>query len=174
MAAHADMSIEIAPIREAHIEAFHAAWDQVAKEKLFLYTQAAPPLAEVAEFVRNNLRQGNPHLVALAGGELIGWCDIVRLTQATVKHRGALTVALLPAWRHQGIGRRLIQTAIPMAWEQGIKRIELVARGINTNAIALYRKLGFEQEGLRRKASFVEGRFYDLVDMAILHPDFME
>lgn len=164
-------AIEIVPIRETHIASYHAAWDKVARERRFLFLQAAPPLEEVADFVRSNLREGNPHFVALADDRVVGWCDIIRYTHVTTRHRGALTLAVLPSNRQHGLGARLLAPAIAEAWQQGFLRIDLVVRSFNVNAVALYRRFGFEQEGLRRKASCVDGEYCDLLDMALLHPD---
>jgi RimJ/RimL family protein N-acetyltransferase len=41
----------------------------------------------------------------------------------------------------------------------------------NQRAIALYRRMGYEREGLRRDSLLVDGRFVDEYAMArILHP----
>jgi RimJ/RimL family protein N-acetyltransferase len=38
----------------------------------------------------------------------------------------------------------------------------------NANAIALYRKLGFVEEGVRRRARLLDDRYEDSVEMALL------
>jgi len=38
----------------------------------------------------------------------------------------------------------------------------------NRRAIALYRKMGFVPEGVKRHAFRVDGRYYDLLSMAVL------
>ena len=52
-------------------------------------------------------------------------------------------MGLLPAFRRQGIGKRLIQRALAAARDFGLRRVELTVRENNANAIALYRRVGF-------------------------------
>lgn len=166
--------LRIVPIDESHVPGFHAVWDHVAREKRFLALTEAPRETDVREFVLTNLKLGNPHLVALAGDTVVGWSDIVRQLRPTMAHRGALSVGLLPQWRCHGLGRRLVGQAITLAWQRGFRRIDLVSRADNAHAIALYERLGFTQEGIRSKAFVVDGHYYDLVDMGLLHPDLAE
>ena len=53
----------------------------------------------------------------------------------------------------------------------GFSRVELTVRHDNTRAQALYRNLGFEEEGRKRRAILVDEVFYDLVVMALLLDD---
>ncbi|ADD78960.1 YhhY [Pantoea ananatis LMG 20103] len=50
----------------------------------------------------------------------------------------------------------------------GITRMELEVFHDNHRALALYERLGFEREGIRRQASLREGKFHDVVMMAKL------
>jgi ribosomal protein S18 acetylase RimI-like enzyme len=81
-------------------------------------------------------------------------------------HCGTLGIGLLPDFRGRGIGRRLMQQTIDAAF--GLTRIELTVREGNVNAIALYKSLGFETEGLHRNAVCIEGRYENLYSMALL------
>lgn len=164
----------ILPASEEYSNGLHAIWDIVAREKRFLALLEAPSREDVRDFVHNNLACGNPHLLAIADRNPVGWCDIVRLNRPTMSHRGALSVGLLPSWRGMGIGRQLITQAIRLAWDRGFRRIELIVRADNANAIALYQTFGFAIEGRRHKAFFVDGGYFDLLDMALLHPELVE
>ena len=46
-----------------------------------------------------------------------------------------------------------------------------VIKGGDTAAIALYEKAGFRAEGLLRQAAFKEGRYVDVIPMALLATD---
>lgn len=52
-------------------------------------------------------------------------------------------MALLPAWRGQGLGRRLLERALAFARGRGCVRIELDTASSLKEAIALYRRAGF-------------------------------
>jgi ribosomal protein S18 acetylase RimI-like enzyme len=163
------MDYAIVPIAEEHIPDFHAAVDVVAREKKYLAFLEAPPLEETTKFVLNSIQQNNPQFVVLSDGNVVGWCDVIRNTKRIVySHCGTLGIGLLPEFRGQGIGRRLMQTTIDAAWQCGITRIELTVRAHNANAIALYKSLGFEIEGLQRNAVRIDGQYQNVYAMAIV------
>src|SRR6266550_2713254 len=147
------MSLAIIPIAEEHIPSFREAVDSIARERKFLALLEAPPLEETRKFILSNIQQKNPQFVALSGDNVVGWCDVIRNTSRVVySHCGTLGIGLLPEFRGQGIGRQLMQITIHAAWQRGVTRIELTVREHNANAIALYKSLGFEIEGLQRNA----------------------
>jgi len=75
---------------------------------------------------------------------------------------------VLPAYRGQGIGRRLLEACIEKAWSKGMTRVDLETRADNAAAIALYEKVGFRREGLARNAMRFDGVYYDCVTMGLL------
>jgi len=75
---------------------------------------------------------------------------------------------VLPAVRGRGVGRRLAEAAIAAAKAQGAERIELEVFASNTRAIALYERLGFVREGVKRNARKLDGEYDDIVQMALL------
>lgn len=68
--------------------------------------------------------------------------------------------------RGKGIGTRLMAEAEKVAKERGARRMELEVFSRNVNAIKLYEKLGYEVEGVKRKAIETKEGFDDLVFMA--------
>jgi ribosomal protein S18 acetylase RimI-like enzyme len=163
------MDYTIVPITEDHIPGFRTAVDFVAREKKYLTFLEAPPLEETTKFVLNSIKQKNPHFVVLSGGKVVGWCDVLRKTDRVVySHCGTLGIGLLPKFRGRGIGRQLMQTTIDAAWQYGMTRIELTVREHNANAIALYKKLGFQIEGLQRNAIRIDGQYQNVYAMALV------
>ena len=162
------MTIDIVPIREDLIEGFHAALDVVCRERVYLSFLEAPPIKSTREFVRDNIAKGQPQLVALEGGHIVGWCDVTAMQRPIMRHCGVLGMALLPAWRGLGLGERLMRVALDAARAFGFSRVELTVRNDNTRAQALYRKVGFEVEGRKRRAVLIDGVFHDLLVMALL------
>jgi RimJ/RimL family protein N-acetyltransferase len=163
------MAIEIVPISQGHIESFHRALDFVARERRYLAFLQAPPPESTRAFVLNNIAQGYPQwVVVLSGGEVVGWCDIVPRSRPVHAHVGVLGAALLPEFRGQGLGGRLIRQTLDAARAFGLHRVELTVREDNTSAIALYRKIGFETEGRMRDAIKVDDACQNVVLMALL------
>ncbi|MBB3285959.1 MULTISPECIES: GNAT family protein [Rhizobium] len=161
--------IRIEPITAEHIEDFHKALDMVAREREYLSLLEAFPLEETRAFVLGMIENGNPQLVALADGTVVGWCDISRHTFPSNAHAGKLGMGLIPAYRGQGLGRRLIEATLRAARDVGIERVELSVYADNNRAIALYEKVGFVREGLARKSFRIDGRYKDTIHMAFFH-----
>jgi ribosomal protein S18 acetylase RimI-like enzyme len=99
-------------IAPQHIEGFRHAVAVVACEQRHLALLEAPPVKNSIEFALGNIRDGNPHFVALEGGKVIGWCDIVRKNMVVRRHGGLLGMGVLPEFRSQGIGTLLIAAAL--------------------------------------------------------------
>jgi len=167
MIASADILIQ--PIASEHIEGFHKALDTVARERKYLTLLEAFPLEETRAFVLGMIVKGNPQFVALAGSDVVGWCDISRHTFPSHAHAGHLGMGIIPSYRGQGLGRRLIEATLQAASDTGIERVELSVHADNSRAIALYEKVGFVREGLACRAVRIDGHYKDAIHMAIIY-----
>ena len=164
----ATVTSDIVPIREEHIAGFHAALDAVARERKYLSFLAAPPIERTAAFVRSNIQKGNPQLVAADGATVVGWCDVTPLERETDKHGGTLGMGIVRGWRGKGIGETLIRRTPAAARDFGLHRIELTVYTDNPLAKALYEKVGFKMEGIKRRAARFSDREVDVIMMALL------
>jgi len=165
------MNYEILPITEVHIKSFNAAVSSVASEKKYLALLKAPSIESTREFVLGNLKKNSPHYVAIHDDKVIGWCDITSLNRDAFSHVGKLGMGVLAEYRGQGIGTHLIKTVLKKAKSNGLTRVELTVRENNTNAMKLYKKVGFEEEGFHRNAVRVDGQYENHISMAILLED---
>ena len=84
------------------------------------------------------------------------------------RHVGTLGMGILPKYRGKGLGHRLATDTIRAATDAGMERIELEVFASNERAIALYRKLGFVIEGIKRNARKLDGVYDDNIFMALL------
>ena len=84
-----------------------------------------------------------------------------------MRHAAKLEVMVDPAWRRHGIGRALMEGCI--AWAEqapGVEKLSLSVFADNEAAIALYRSLGFAEEGRRlREYKEPDGSYRDDVLM---------
>jgi len=160
--------IEIGALSVERIPSFHHALDVVARERRFLTLLQAPPLNQTREFVLSGQKKGDPRIIAVAAGEVVGWCDIGRHFFPTHAHRGSLGMGIIPAFRGRGLGFRLITKALNEAWSAKFSRVELSVYTDNAPAIALYEKVGFTREGFIRDAICIDSHYRDAIAMAIL------
>ncbi len=161
-------NVEIVPIGRAHLAGFHAALDSVAKERRYLPMLEAPSFVRTRRLVLDSLQAGAVHVVAVAAGEVIGWCDLRPKAAPTLRHSAVLGMGIVAAFRGRGIGSCMLTTTLELALARGICRAELIVRTDNAAAIRLYRRFGFADEGTCRRYLRVDGVDYDALLMARL------
>ena len=105
-------------------------------------------------------------LVAFDGREMVGYINIVFAKFSKLRGNAYITISVSSTHQGLGIGKRLMLEAENFCRENQIRRIELEVFGRNIKAIGLYKKLGYEIEGVKKKAVFDEGEFDDMIIMA--------
>jgi RimJ/RimL family protein N-acetyltransferase len=72
----------------------------------------------------------------------------------------------------RGIGEAATRLMLDHAFNDlNLGRIYLTVLRDNERALGLYRKLGFVQEGVLRRAAFKAGRYHDMILMALLREE---
>jgi RimJ/RimL family protein N-acetyltransferase len=160
--------VAIVPVAESLAASFHACLDTVAREQRFLAQIEAMSPERIEGFVRQSVADDAVQFFAVDGDTVVGWADVFPAWAHAVRHVGSLGMGVLPAYRGQGLGRRLLQACIDKARSRSITRIELEARADNLAAIQLYQHMGFEHEALKRRAMRFGGRYFDAVQMSLL------
>lgn len=85
-------------------------------------------------------------------GRIAGFFKVTRL-DGRARHVAMLgTLAIDPDRQGRGIGRAMMNEVLSMLRALGIRRVELQVEDDNTRARNFYGTLGFEQEGIQRKA----------------------
>jgi len=134
--------------------------DAAALQHLQAATPGMPPWTQVHWL---GLLAGDAIVViAEADGEAAGYAvaSLLRIPGEVVAELEAIVVA--SAYRRNGLGNGLLRYLLSEAETAGAIRLLLEVRTGNRPARALYRGLGFQEEGLRR-------RYYrDLVEDAVL------
>lgn len=86
-----------------------------------------------------------------------------------------LNIAVEPDWRRRGLACALLQFALPRLGLRSAVRCLLEVRVGNGAAIALYRSLGFRDDGIRRHYyPTVDGGREDALLMSLALPVFLE
>lgn len=158
--------IEIVYAQEKYFKSFHQALSIVAQELIYLEMTEAPPFEKIAEVQQDLISKNEPVYYAIQNKEkVVGWCDICPETKPRQSHRGSLGMGLIPDCRGQGIGSRLLAQALDHAKAFGFEKVELHVYSSNTAAVKLYKKFGFEQEGLIKKFRKLNGQYFDYLAM---------
>lgn len=99
-----------------------------------------------------SLVAGGHFYVAEGAGAIVGFYRITQF-EGRARHVGQLgTVAVDPKLHGTGLARDMITGAIEQMRRLGIRRAELMAEADNPRALAFYRKMGFAEEGVQRRA----------------------
>ncbi|MCX4791173.1 MULTISPECIES: GNAT family N-acetyltransferase [unclassified Streptomyces] len=122
-------------------------------------------VAELLGHVVSAVQAGDAALrAAYLDGRLVGLGYWLRYARPTHRPHGDLEkIAVDAAAQGRGIGRALTAALIADAREAGIEVLTLDARGDNTNALHLYRSLGFTEYGRLPDFVAVGERRYDKV-----------
>ena len=81
------------------------------------------------------------------GGEVVGYLNLYLIAQ----EGHLLNLAIHPAWRRQGLATAMLAHTIEYLRQRQALQLFLEVREKNQSAIGLYRKLGFEVVGKRKK-----------------------
>ena len=139
----------------------------MAAERIYLEMVEAPPFEKVASHQRQLIEKNGPVFYALDGDQVVGWCDIFPFNNPRLNHRGGLGMGLLPKYRGQGLGTKLVQATLKKAKEFGLEKVELEVYTSSPAAVALYRRLGFVDEGFVKNYRKLDGQYFDCFSMAI-------
>lgn len=108
-------------------------------------------------------------IVIESNGQVVGHALVEPLKLAVTAHVVDLTIAVHEGFQGRGLGKRLLSHLIQWARANPkIDRMELRVRSSNTSAIALYKKLGFIEEGrMVKRLKLGPGTYVDDLVMAL-------
>jgi RimJ/RimL family protein N-acetyltransferase len=105
-------------------------------------------------------------------GVLIGNCGLHHLDDTSRNAEMGIVIGEQDYWG-KGYGSDAIRTFLRFAFnELNLHRVYLHVHDYNARAIRCYEKCGFRLEGREREAHFHEGRYHDVLIMAILCNEF--
>ncbi|MHA6532405.1 GNAT family N-acetyltransferase [Paenibacillus sp. BAC0078] len=115
---------------------------------------------------RDTANDRNLFLVAVVNDRIAGFSRCEGNSLQRLAHKVEFGIGVLQEYWGYGIGNNLLQTSIAWADSSGIRKMSLYVLEINSSAINLYRKLGFEVEGVLLKDKLLsDGSYYNTVVM---------
>lgn len=104
-------------------------------------------------------------LVCEISYDIVGVLTIQRGMYKKNRHTANLGIAVKSNYRNNKIGTNMIKEALIWCRDQGILKVNLEVFSVNVNAIKMYRKLGFQYEGVRKNQFMINGKYVDDVLM---------
>ncbi|MDR1495080.1 MAG: GNAT family N-acetyltransferase [Rickettsiales bacterium] len=99
--------------------------------------------------------------VAWESNSVVGFLGLTRLGMNKVKHIANFAIGVLKSCRRRGIATGLMLEGERWLRSEGVRRVEMTVAVSNVEAISLYKKLGFREEGLRAKSLNIDGELQD-------------
>lgn len=105
--------------------------------------------------------------VAEIDSKIVGMLDFSNGFRRRIAHTGEFGMSIAKTARDQGVGAILLQALFNWAAKHEIiEKICLNVHANNERAIALYKKMGFEIEGIRKRdLKYGEGEYVDTIVM---------
>ncbi len=155
--------MRVRPITDADLDRCVALFEEVAAEGRWLATEAPIDRREVSARWRALVGTGEGTLLVAESDEGEGPLGLAAMVGRSSPELGMLVA---PAHRRRGVGDALLDACTAWAREIGAREIVLHVFPHNGGAVALYRKHGFEERGvLRRAYARQSGERWDAIRM---------
>jgi RimJ/RimL family protein N-acetyltransferase len=164
--------VQIREIREDDAEPFLSLCrllDTETTQMMYEPDERETTVEEQRSAIHDLLATGNSTvLLAEVDGQLVGYVGCYGGEFRRVRHVGYVVAGVRTAYSGRGIGTLLFEALEGWARQRGMQRLELTVQEHNQAGIRLYRKMGFQVEGTRRRAMRVDDRWVDELYMAKL------
>jgi len=161
-----ELRVLVRPSRDGDVEAMLAIYRRHIRRGVEeSVDDAGTPEPDDLRDRRKNLRSHRlPHLVAIFGGEVVGYAYVVQFRKRpayrfTVKH----SIYIHHAHQGRGIGRILLGELIDACAASGFRQMIGYIDADNTASLALHGKFGFARVGVLPGVAYRFGKWCDTV-----------
>jgi L-amino acid N-acyltransferase YncA len=153
------MDYSIEPLTEDHWEAVRAIYLEGIATGNATFETAAPTWSRWDQGHMQGCR-----LVARSQGEVVGWAALSPVSGRCV-YAGVAEASLYVAERarRKGIGRALLEDLIVLSEESGLWTLQAGIFPENTASLAVFKRCGFREVGIRERLGKHHGNWRDVV-----------
>ncbi|MBA3898721.1 MAG: GNAT family N-acetyltransferase [Bacteroidetes bacterium] len=101
-------------------------------------------------------------------GQIVGNLDLTGNQRKVMEHTAVIGMGMLKEWRNSGLGTQLLASTIE--WAKENPKLELIWLQVyveNKLGLNLYRKMGFEENGIIKNFFKHNGKYYNNLTMAM-------
>lgn len=115
-----------------------------------------------------NANEKSGVFIACEEDQVLAYLIVQNENPQRVSHRAYIVAGVHSDSRGKGVGKALFSHVITWAKSVDLHRLELTVIAENESAVALYQKMGFEIEGVKRDSLFINDGYVDEYYMAKL------
>lgn len=105
------------------------------------------------------------------GAELVG--ELLLKSIRWYNRKAEISILIRKDMRRSGLARQALQLAMDYAFNTlNLHRLEAEVFSYNGPALALFKSLGFVQEGILREARFMDGGYHDIIRFGLLRREY--
>lgn len=144
-------------------------WQGVLGEKYFVSSEYEKQWVADAIKSKNEIKLG---VCVKETDELIGLASIVAMDLINRSARSQILIGQKDCWG-KGFGSQAVELLLGFAFlERGLERMWVRILETNKASIALHEKIGYQREGVMRKAAYKNGKFQNVVVLSLLREEF--
>lgn len=115
-----------------------------------------------AEFIEaTNTQEKSRIFVACEKERILGYLMVQNEKPRRISHRGYVVIGIHSDSRGKGIGKSLFIHVVTWAKKVNLHRLDLTVVTENDAAVALYKNMGFEIEGIKRDSLVIDNNYVD-------------
>ncbi|WP_172954432.1 GNAT family N-acetyltransferase [Solibacillus sp. R5-41] len=116
-------------------------------------------LGKLIELINSQTKSGM--FIATEGDRILGYMIVQNEKPQRIAHRAYIVIGVHSDSRGKGVGNALFTSVISWAKQVELHRLELTVIATNEVAVHLYKKMGFEIEGVKKDSLFIDGQYVD-------------
>jgi len=166
-------SIALRPLEREDLPFVHGL-DNNINVMRYWFEEPYEALVELVDIYEKHIHdQSERRFIVSREGTSIG---LVELVEIKVIHRNAeFQIIIAPEYQGQNYATRAAQLAIEYSFcVLNLHKLYLLVDKENHKAIHIYEKLGFITEGVLLQEFFINGRYHDVIRMAIFQNDYFK
>ncbi|MCC7228344.1 MAG: spermidine N1-acetyltransferase [Burkholderiaceae bacterium] len=140
----------------------------------YWFEEAYEAFVELCDLYDKHIHdQSERRFVAELDSTRVGLVELVEINH--IHRRAEFQIIIAPD--HQGKGYATPATTLAMDYAfmvLNLYKLSLIVDCKNQRAVNVYKKLGFQKEGILRHEFFVDGEYRDVYRMAAFQPEYLE
>lgn len=148
----------------------HKQLDTESKFMLFEPNERKTNFEQQVNIIKTIIHSINSNIfVAEDEGKIVGHLSVIGGNTNRMMHRAYIVIGILKDYTGRGIGKDLFRALEDWRLSSIITRLELTVMTNNERGIKLYKRIGFEIEGIRKNSILIDGNFINEYNMAKIY-----